>query len=347
MNGKKYFRNVWNAMTKETRSMLPNLIGNEKIKKILSHDLSLGKSAHAYILEGPKGSGKHTAALDICASVVCENRTDSSYSLPCGRCSFCRKIFGGVIVDIMTVSNGDKASIGVESIRLIKQSLYVTPNDGDKKFYIIENAHLMTQQAQNALLLALEEPPPYVMFLLLCDNSAALLETIKSRAPVLQMEKFQPDVVEKYLEKEYGKLQRDKIVRAAHLSGGALGYAKELYEHGSAELKQYEIAAELTEILITAKRSDALAFVSTAMPKSRADTCAVLSLTRLALRDMIAEKKGGDLLFYSSTDGCPAFAKKISVKRLMELCAAISDAEKDITANCSQNTILTSLIMNS
>lgn len=333
-------------MTKEMRRMLPNLIGNEKIKNMLASDLSLGKTAHAYILEGPRGSGKHTAALDICAAAVCENRTDKGYPLPCGKCSMCRKILGGVFVDLMTVSNGDKASIGVDSIRLIKQSLYVTPNDGDKKFYVIENAHLMTPQAQNALLLALEEPPPYVMFLLLCDTSAALLETIKSRAPVIRMEKFQPDEVEKYLADKFGTSSRDRIIRAAHLSGGALGYAAELYEHGNTEMKLYETAAELVKTMMTARRSEALTFISSSMPKARADTAFVLSLTQLALRDMIAEKKGGDLLFYSSTEGCPTFAKKISVKRLMELCSAVSSAEKDISANCSQNTVLTSLIMN-
>lgn len=337
---------MWNVMTKEMRRMLPNLIGNEKIKNMLASDLSRGKTAHAYILEGPRGSGKHTAALDICASAVCENRTDQSNTLPCGKCSMCRKILGGVFVDILTVSNGDKASIGVDSIRLIKQSLYVTPNDGDKKFYIIENAHLMTTQAQNALLLALEEPPPYVMFLLLCDTSAALLETIKSRAPVIRMEKFGPDAVEKYLAEKFGASNREKIIRAAHLSGGALGYAAELYEHGNTEMKLYETAADLAKTLLTAKKSEALTFIATSMPKSRADTCAVLSLTQLALRDMIAEKKGGDLLFYSSSEGCPFFAKKVSVKRLIELCSALSVAEKDISANCSVNTVLTSLIMN-
>lgn len=335
-------------MSGQTGRMLPKLIGNDKIKNILSEDLAKGKSAHAYILEGPKGSGKHTAALQICAAVMCENKDDNGHTLPCGECSFCRKILGGVSVDVMKISNGDKASIGVDAVRLIKQSLYVTPNDGDKKFYIIENAHLMTHAAQNAFLLALEEPPSYVMFLLLCENSQALLETVKSRAPVIQMERFQPDFVERYLTEVYGNRQgnHDKIVRAAHLSGGALGYAKELFENGSTEMKLYETAAELVETIICGRKSEAVLFVQSALPKSRANTCEVLSLARLAIRDMISDKKGGDLLFYSATDGVPAFSKKVSIKRLLELSYAVADAEKDISANCSQNTVMTSLIMN-
>ena len=206
----------------------------------------------------------------------------------------------------------------------------------------------MTPAAQNAFLLALEEPPAYVMFLLLCENSAALLETVKSRAPTIQMERFAPDFIEEYLRGIFGggSAQHQKIVRAAHLSGGALGYAKELFEHGSAEMKLYETAGELVEVLITSNKSNGLLFVQGSLPKSRADTCQVLSLARLALRDLISDKKGGDLLFYSSTDGVPPFAKKVSVKRLLELSSAVSDAEKLISSNCSQNTVMTSLIMN-
>ena len=82
------------------------------------------------------------------------------------------------------------------------------------------------------------------------------------------------------------------------------------------------------------------------MPKSRRDTCDVLSYARLALRDMIASKNGGELLFYSVSAGIPAFAKKISAKRILELSAAIAEAEEFIEANCSQNTVLTSLVLN-
>ena len=137
------------------RAVFPALIGNETIKSILAADLAKDTGAHAYILEGPRGSGKHTAALQIAAAVLCENRGDPNRPLPCGSCSACRKILGGFSVDVMTVTNGDKASLGVDAIRAVKESLYVTPNDGEKKFYLIENAHLMTTQAQNALLLSL------------------------------------------------------------------------------------------------------------------------------------------------------------------------------------------------
>lgn len=330
------------------RSVFPSLIGNLSIKNTLSSDLAEGKNAHAYILEGPRGSGKHTAALQIAASVLCESRTDEKRPLPCGVCSACRKVLGGFSVDVLTISNGDKASIGVEPIRDVKHSLYITPNDGEKKFYIIENAHLMTVQAQNALLLSLEEPPPYVIFLLLCEDSSALLETIRSRAPVIKMERFQPDFIEKYLREKYSaSASHEKIVYAAHLSGGAIGRAVELYEHGEAERKLYSTAEELVKNLLTARKSDALVFISRSMPKDRKSTREVLSLSRLALRDILADKKGGELLFYSSSDGAPAYAKKTPARRVLELNTMLSKAEEDIAANVSQSNVLTALVMNS
>ena len=328
------------------RKLFPTLIGNEKMKKILSSDIALGKGAHAYVLDGPTGSGKHTAARIICAASVCEHRTDDGYAIPCGECPSCRKILSGISVDVLTLSNNDKATIGVDSIRAIKETLYVTPNDGDRKFYIIENAHLMTPSAQNALLLSLEEPPPYVMFLLLCEDATRLLETIKSRAPVIKMELFSPEFTEEYLAKKHPKAAHDKLVYAAHLSDGALGYADALLEHGESEMKLYRLAEKLAEAMLSTKKTDGMLFIPS-LPKERASVCRILSLTRIALRDAVAAKKGGVLLFYSKSDGVPAFTKKISVRRLIELTHLLSQAENDIASNCSVNTVMTSLILNS
>lgn len=161
------------------------------------------------------------------------------------------------------------------------------------------------------------------------------------------METFSSDFIEKHLSDKFGRTaDREKITYAAHLSGGALGRAAELYENGDSELAVYKTAADLISNLLSARKSDALSFITKEMPKSRRDTCDVLSYARLALRDMIAAKNRGELMFYSSSSGVPAFSKKISAKRILELSAAISEAEELIEANCSQNTVLTSLVLN-
>lgn len=326
------------------RTVFPALIGNERLKSTLSADFAAGKSAHAYIIEGPAGSGRHTAAIQICASVLCESREDHRVPLPCGECSSCRKILGGISVDVLHISNDDKASISVSAVREIKESLYITPNDGDKKFYIIENAHLMTVQAQNALLLSLEEPPSYVMFFLLTEDASALLETIRSRAPVIRMEKFSPDFIEEHLSAKFGSAQRDRIVTAAHLAGGALGRACELYENGSDEMEAYRTAEKLTESILTGRKSDTLAYLNSPVFRDRAGVKEILNLMRFALRDLIADKRGGELLFYSVSDGVPKFAKKLSVRKILALYESVTEAWEKINANCSAATVLTALV---
>lgn len=325
------------------RKIFPEIIGNEKIKKLLSSDIAAGKGAHAYILSGPKGSGKHTVARMICAAAACENRSDPMFPLPCGTCESCRKILSGVSVDVLTLSRGDRATIGVDPVRELRSTLYVTPNDGDRKFYIIEEAHLMTTQAQNALLLSLEEPPPYVMFLLLCDDASALLETIRSRAPVIKTERFSPDFIQKYLADRHPNTKRDRQVYAAHLADGSLGAAEELLTNGDGEIKLYKKAEELVSALLSPRRSEKVTILSS-LPKDRKSVCRILSLSRIALRDAVAAKKGGELLFYGKEDGVPELTKKISVRRIIELAKELERAELDISSNCSVNTVMTALI---
>ena len=330
-------------MAQSAREIFPALLGNDKLKNTLSSDFASGKSAHAYILDGPAGSGKRTAATLIAQAVLCENRSDPSHPLPCGKCPACRKIAGGISVDVLRISNGDHATIGVEAIRQIRQTLYVAPNDGDKKIYIIENAHRMTVQAQNALLLSLEEPPPYVMFLLLTEDSSALLETVRSRAPTIKTEMFSSAFVTEYLSsaKDLTPAQKERIPAAAHLCGGALGSALNLLKNGESELSLYKTAEEFTSLLLTGKKTDTLVFVNTALPKDREKTRTMLTLVRFALRDLLASKKGGELLFFTEL---PSYARRVSIRRLLELSEAVVQAENDIAANGAQQTVLTALV---
>ena len=324
------------------KAVFPELIGNERLKALFADGLRRGRGAHAYVLEGPAGSGRHTAARLIAAASLCENRDDPASPLPCGRCLSCRKVLSGHSVDVLTVSRGERATLGVEPIRELRDSLWVTPNDGDRKFYFIEDAHLMTPQAQNALLLSLEEPPDWVMFLLLCEDASLLLETVRSRAPVLSMERFSPAFTEEWLSKHAKKADRSRIVRAAHLAGGSLGLAKKLADGADATLSRYDAAQELAGLLLYGRRSDTAVFMGT-LPKDRAALKQVLTLTRLALRDVIADRRGGELLFYGSEEGVPPAARKVSVRRVTELIRLLFRAEDDIGANLSANTVLMTL----
>ena len=156
----------------------PNIVGNDALIRRLSKDISENRLSHAYVLEGAKGSGRHTIAKEAIAAIECEARSDGKthISVPCGRCKSCEKILSGKSPDVITLGlEGERSTIGVEIIRNLKNDIFTAPNDLSVKAYIIEDADLMTPQAQNAFLLSLEEPPAYIIFFLICENSENLL----------------------------------------------------------------------------------------------------------------------------------------------------------------------------
>ena len=106
--------------------IFPTLIGNRALKDTLGADIRSGKAAHAYILSGPVGCGKHTAARLICAAIAC---TERDGDLPCGKCSQCHKMLTDISADVRYIRREDnRATIGVEQSRSIKEDLYVTPD---------------------------------------------------------------------------------------------------------------------------------------------------------------------------------------------------------------------------
>ena len=148
-----------------------DMVGNEALRLRLARDVREKTLSHAYLLEGARGSGKHMLALRIAMALACEHREEHSSPLPCMHCASCKKILDGNSPDVIWLRREDKATVGVEGVRRIRSDVYVAPHELDAKIYIIEDAHLMTTQAQNALLLTLEEPPSYVLFLLLCGHT--------------------------------------------------------------------------------------------------------------------------------------------------------------------------------
>ena len=170
------------------------VVGNDALCARLASELRGDKLSHAYIFEGPRGIGKHTLAKETAMALACRERTAKNAPIPCRKCPECRKIEEGFSPDIITVKKpADRVFLPVDTIRELRRTISVVPNDLSFKVYIIEDAHTMNAQAQNAFLLTLEEPPPFVLFLLLTESAGALLETIRSRAPILRLSRVSVD----------------------------------------------------------------------------------------------------------------------------------------------------------
>lgn len=336
------------------REIFASLMGNNYIKETLAADLAFGRAAHGYILSGPSGCGKKTAARLIAAASVCENRENMSRPLPCGICPNCSRILKDISADVLWISNGDKATISVDQIRQIRQSLYITPNDGERKFYIIENAHTMTTQAQNALLLSLEEPPAFVTFLLLTEDPASLLETIRSRAPVIQMELFAPDTVLEWVKKQELPSSvlsdNDRMTGAAMLSGGSLGQAVMLLTEDEAKsepLRMRALALRLLEGIFRTRTSELLSMAASELPGNRESTALMFTMMQSAIRDLIVRKRRADVAgqFILGTEDICKYAGKYSLSRLLALYGCCQTALDRLDANGSVAPCMTGFIL--
>ncbi len=152
------------------------ILGQNHIVKILQNQVRTGTVGHAYLFCGTRGTGKTTTARVLAKGVNC---TDELKNRPCGICDNCVAIRDGVFMDVIEI---DAASNnGVENIRELRESVKYAPVKGRYKVYIIDEVHMLTKEAFNALLKTLEEPPEYIMFILATTEPSKLPATVLSR----------------------------------------------------------------------------------------------------------------------------------------------------------------------
>lgn len=147
--------------------------------------------SHAYLITGGSEEGRTELALRLASAYLC-----TAHPVPCGVCRHCRKVQGGIHPDVQWVTTlADKREITVDQARKLRADLYVTPNEGARKVYIIHPADALNPAAQNALLKSLEDGPAYGAFLLLAEQPGRLLETVRSRCETLSLppQEDQPD----------------------------------------------------------------------------------------------------------------------------------------------------------
>ncbi|MCR5120428.1 MAG: DNA polymerase III subunit delta' [Lachnospiraceae bacterium] len=179
-----------------------DIIGQQQIKDQLQASIAAGKVSHAYILYGEVRSGKEFVAKVFAQALQCESPVvdDKGFAEPCGSCHSCSQAMSGNHPDIIYVQHEKPNTIGVDDVRNgIIETVQIKPYSSKYKIYVIEEAEKMTPQAQNALLKTIEEPPAYVVFLILTSSTESLLPTISSRCVTLTMKPVRDDEMRKYL----------------------------------------------------------------------------------------------------------------------------------------------------
>ncbi len=299
------------------------IYGNGLLKRIFAENIEINTLPHAMILEGDIGSGRYSFALNIAAASLC-----TDLEKPCGICKNCRQIFEGVAPDVTTVTlPDDKASISVEAVRFIKNSAQSVPVEGELKFYIIRHADKMTVQAQNALLKILEEPPSFVVFILISENINLLLSTIRSRACAFRMQKFDDDELAEYVTKAFPKADSlrksdmtafNRIIKTANGSIG--GVLDNLDKRSFSKIcDEYTVVKEMLEALSKNNKSDFMRYEDELSSK-REELRESLYSVRGAFRDILAVKKGAvsDFVFFDCADDVKRISKNITVSSIVE-----------------------------
>ncbi|MEJ2181903.1 MAG: DNA polymerase III subunit gamma/tau [Nitrospirota bacterium] len=170
------------------------LIGQTPIVRILKNSISQGKTAHAYVFSGPRGVGKTSTARILAKSLNCEEGPTPS---PCGRCPSCRAIAEGHSVDVLEIDGASNNS--VENIRDLRDRVKYAPSGGRYKIYIIDETHMLSNAAFNALLKTLEEPPPHVIFVLATTEPKKIPLTVMSRCQHLPFRRVSTQAIKERL----------------------------------------------------------------------------------------------------------------------------------------------------
>ncbi len=233
------------------------IIGQEHIKEHLRASLTSGRISQAYLITGEHMQGKEYIARIFANALVCEHPVNE-YD-PCGKCKSCIQAATRNHPDIITVTHDRPGTISVDDVRgQIVNDAAVKPYQSKRKIYIMNEAEKMTPQAQNALLKTLEEPPQYVVILLLTTSKTAMLPTVISRCVQLDMRPVEDKTVRKYLmsEVKVPDYQADICVAFAR---GNIGKARNLATSEDFE----EIKDEAIRVLKFIRKMDTFDMIKT------------------------------------------------------------------------------------
>ena len=316
-----------------------DLIGNEDIKNTLGSAIVRGEFSHAYIIEGPYGSGKHTVARLASAAIMCQN----SDTLPCKRCNLCQKILNDSCTDVRFYN-----AFKVEDVRKIKAEIYNSATECDYQVFIFNDAHKMNVQAQNALLLSLEEPPKNIIFFLLCQDASMLLETIRSRAQILRTKPLTNEQILNYIRRNVDSSVSDEaLYQIVVSSSGSLGYALDMLDPEKAEelIKSRTQAQTFVESVLDSSAVGSELLRSMFLWK-RDKIKELLCVSLTALRDLalIKKSKNASLCFYTSSEIAYEIATKYSLKKILGLIDTISKGIDNLGVNASVPGTLTSIL---
>lgn len=310
-----------------------DVVGQEQVTETLKNQIAAGRLSHAYLFIGTRGTGKTTCAKILAKAVNCENPENGN---PCNKCRSCLGIDDGSIPDVVEL---DAASNnGVDNVRALRDEAVFSPAVVKKRVYIIDEVHMLSTSAFNALLKILEEPPPHLLFILATTELHKVPATILSRCQRHSFKRIAPDTLAKRIayvaEREHMALETDAAELLARLADGSLRDGLSLLDQcsGHAEITTGSVLsamglagklriAELLGAISDGDTEKALNIFGGLWNDGKAPATLLGELSAL-LRDVLMTKvapRGGTELLSGGFDSrtLAGFAKRMSAEALM------------------------------
>ncbi len=278
------------------------LRGHQRVRDFLRTAVANDRLPHALLFAGADGIGKRSLALALVAWLLCETDADDA----CGSCAACRQVAAGSHPDFQLVSVASgKKEIGIDRVRDVKRFTQLRPMRGTVKLAVIDDAHMLTIAAQNALLKTLEEPPEHSVLILVANNPDALLPTVRSRCQRVQLSPLPNDAVVEILTRDHG-IAPATARQLAALAEGSPGRALALSRCAASEEGPAQLAglrsARYVDIMRLANRIG--------LPE--ADTGTKLEMLLSQLRDDAVRALGAEHLAVSAaTVAAPADERSV------------------------------------
>jgi len=315
----------------------------------LQAELAAGHLSHAYLLVGPPHVGKMSLALDIARAVNCAAPVPER---PCGGCRQCKRITAGHHADVLVITLQHVAvqrrEISIDEVRTVERQAALKPFEGASRVFIFDSADHMSEEAANALLKTLEEPPPQSLLILLAIQPDLLLPTILSRCRRIDLRPMPQDALARYLMESH-QVPDSQAQLLARLSKGCVGWAlKALKEPTVLEHRQTEMerAVSLMDGSLE-QRFSAASDVSTIYYRDRAAAMNSIHTWLQWWRDLLLVKESAEAVVYNLDylETLKEKAARYSAAEISAFLAAILDALKAIEANVQPRLALEALML--
>jgi len=307
-----------------------DVYGQDHVTSTLKNEIKEGRISHAYLFTGSRGTGKTTCAKILAKAVNCPNAVDGE---PCNACEICKGLDSGTIYDVVEI---DAASNnGVDNIRDLREEVNYTPTRGKYRVYIIDEVHMLSTGAFNALLKTLEEPPAHVIFILATTEVHKLPATILSRCQRFDFKRIQPETMAVRLQQVAGlegmELASDAATLIARIADGALRDGLSILDQCAGRSKQ--ITAQLVSEVAGLAGREALYRLSDAV-LTRDSSAAVEELAQLHENSYDMERLCVEMINHFRN-----FMMVKTVKKSRELIICTDDEYKHIEASAGQFTL--------